>query len=525
MDYSLFDLIPEPVLVVDKNYNIIFANKKAIEEYEIKSILNSQTCYEVSHGFPMPCYEYGEHPCPVKIMKDSGIDKCGVVHIHNTKEGKKYFYVLASYDPQRDVYIEFHIEVSKLYDALKSYTPLFFEGPAVLFQWKRSEGWPVEFVSPNVVNLLGYGPEDFLSGRVNYAQLIHPEDLATVIEEVEYHTKNKSSSWTHKNYRLRRKDGEYIWVLDHTIPIMEEGEITGYLGYIIDISERCEKEEIFRLLAENNPYGVIIYDFHQNKILYANPNLEKITGYSLRELMEMPDILDLVHPEDRNVAEEKLTNRIQGYKQGMRYRIRIKSKSGSIKYLEIYSVVTQYGGKDVSFITLKDITGDIKRERKYIRLATTDPLTKIYNRHMILESLECLIQEARRYKEVFSVLMFDIDNFKRLNDTYGHLMGDLVLKEIASAIKKVIRKSDIFGRYGGEEFLLLLPKTNDPYLVGEKIRNVVRSLRFGNGLKVSISVGGAVYREGDTADSIIHKADKALYKAKRLGKDKTVVIH
>ncbi len=126
--------------------------------------------------------------------------------------------------------------------------------------------------------------------------------------------------------------------------------------------------------------------------------------------------------------------------------------------------------------------------------------------------------------EIFSVIIFDIDNFKLLNDTYGHLVGDSVLKSIAKEIKRVIRRSDILGRYGGEEFLIILPKTKDPYSVAEKIRKVIESMDLEKGIRVTISVGGTVYKKGDTVDSIISRADEALYLAKQSGKNQTVIL-
>ncbi|MFN3947259.1 MAG: diguanylate cyclase domain-containing protein [Aquificaceae bacterium] len=524
MDYSPFDLIPEPLLVIDRNHKLIFANKKARELYKQEF----QTCYELSHGFSKPCYEYEGHPCPVKLIQDHGLEKSGVVHIHKTKEGDKIFYVLASYYPEKEVYIELHIELANIYKSLRSYAQsplnLFFEGPIVLFRWKKEEGWPVEFVSPNVTELLGYPAEDFTSGRISYAELIHPEDLPRVVQEVQYHTENRSDSWTHQSYRLKRKDGNYIWVLNHTVPILEEGEIIGYIGYIMDITERHERDELFYLLAETNPYGILIYDFRQNKILYGNRSLEKITGYSLEEILRMENPIELVHPRKRAKLIKGIARRLQGYRDQITYRITLVRKDRRLIHVELSSVIVQYRGKDVSFIVIKDITEDVEREKLYKELATTDPLTGIYNRYALYQSLENILQSAERYKEAFSVLMLDIDNFKKINDTYGHLVGDSVLKAVAEAIKKVIRRSDIFGRLGGEEFLLILPKTRDPYTVGEKIRRVVEALRFEKELSITISVGGTVYKDGDTVDSIIRRADEALYEAKRLGKNRVIIF-
>ncbi|MFN7065107.1 MAG: diguanylate cyclase [Aquificaceae bacterium] len=473
MDYSSFDLIQYPVLVVDKECKIIFANKRAREVYNLQAN-----------------YVYENSLCPVKIMQDTCLERG-----HKTKM-----------------------------DIHEIMTRPFFEGPVVFFQWKRAEGWPVEFVSPNVVDLLGYTAEDFTSGRISYAELIHPEDLPRVTEEVEYHTENRSASWTHQDYRLRRRDGSYVWVIDHTVPLLEGEEVVGYVGYVFDITERHEKEELFHLLADMSPYGVLIYDFDQNKILYGNRTLEKLFGYSLKELLEAQNPLSFVHPKDRKKVIENVIKRRQGYRKAIKYRLRIVEKCGNIKHAELFSIVIQYKGRDVSFITLKDITEEVEREKEYIRLATTDPLTGIYNRRMLFENLMRFIQEAERYKETFSLLLFDIDNFKLVNDTYGHLIGDMVLENLANCVKSIIRKSDIFGRYGGEEFLLILPKTKRPFDVGEKIRSFVEGLRLENGLKITVSIGGTVYKEGDTADSIIQRADKALYRAKRLGKNRVVVL-
>jgi predicted transposase len=120
-------------------------------------------------------------------------------------------------------------------------------------------------------------------------------------------------------------------------------------------------------------------------------------------------------------------------------------------------------------------------------------------------------------------LMLDIDNFKKLNDELGHLAGDLALRKVAKAIKKGIRKSDVVIRWGGEEFLLLLPHTADPLPIGEKIRKLINAISIDGYGPLSVSVGATTYREGDTIDSMIQRADSALYSAKRKGKNRVEV--
>jgi len=119
--------------------------------------------------------------------------------------------------------------------------------------------------------------------------------------------------------------------------------------------------------------------------------------------------------------------------------------------------------------------------------------------------------------------LLDIDYFKKLNDELGHLAGDLALRKVAKAIKKGTRKSDIAIRWGGEEFLLLLPHTTDPLLIGEKIRKLINAISIDGYGPLSVSVGATTYREGDTIDSMVQRADSALYSAKRKGKNQVEV--
>lgn len=525
MDYSALDLIPEPILIVDESHRVIFANKKARELYGE----GPETCYQLSHSFEKPCYEQEGHPCPVKIMKDLGTEKSGVVHIHKTERGERYFYVLASYDPREKVYVEIHIDLFDFMENLKLTGQrlefLLPSGPVVFFQWKRADGWPVEFVSPNVVELLGYTAEDFLSGRIKYADLIHPEDIERVKQEVMYHTEKKSPFWIHQNYRLKRKDGRYIWVLDHTVPLFDNsGDIVGYYGYLLDITEKHEQEELFQVLAESNPHAVIVYDFQQNRILYANQNASKLFEYSREELLNTKDPISLIFWKDRKKVYENLKRRREGYMGPISYKLRVITKNGKIKWVNLSSAVASYKGKIVSIITLVDISLEVKRERLLTKLATRDQLTGILNRHAILHDFERLLAQAQRYNVPFSVIIFDIDNFKSVNDTYGHLVGDEVLRKTVKEVKKVLRKSDIFGRWGGEEFLILLPMTSEPFAPAEKIRKVVENSRFGNSLKITLSVGATTYREGDSINSMLSRADEALYQAKLGGKNRVVVI-
>ncbi|MCS6876362.1 MAG: diguanylate cyclase, partial [Aquificaceae bacterium] len=445
------------------------------------------------------------------------------------KNGEAHYYVVASYDRQRKVYLEVHIDILGLLQSFagsgKRLELFVVSGPVVFFQWKNLEGYPVEIVSPNVRELLGYSAEEFLNKILSYEELVHPKDKEIILKEMEYHAKRKSSYWRHTNYILRRKDGAHIWVLDYTVPLLDKnGEITGYYGYIIDIAEKHEQEELLQVLAESNPYAVLIYDFTENKVLYANTNTEKLSGYSVEELLKNENPLNLIYEKDRGKVIKNLTARKEGYFGNISYRLRIITKDKKIKWVELSSVVSRYRGKFVSVLTFKDISQDIKRERELTILANRDQLTKVFNRHALIHEFERLLSQAKRYNQPLSVIILDIDDFKSINDTYGHILGDKVLKDIARVVRRTLRKSDIFGRWGGEEFLAILPMTSNPYIPAEKVRLAVEEYWLKNNMKITISLGASVYKKGDTMNSLISRADQALYRAKAEGKNRTVVI-
>ena len=157
-----------------------------------------------------------------------------------------------------------------------------------------------------------------------------------------------------------------------------------------------------------------------------------------------------------------------------------------------------------------------------------DPLTKIYNRRAFDVRMKDQIGRFERYGEPFSILIFDIDFFKKVNDTLGHTAGDIVLKTIASLAKETIRTVDFLARYGGEEFVVIGDKVKqkEAFKIAEKIRTTIDSHEFvfqKRDVPVTVSIGVAHFTKNDSADKIIKKADKALYRAKNSGRNKTII--
>jgi diguanylate cyclase (GGDEF)-like protein len=185
--------------------------------------------------------------------------------------------------------------------------------------------------------------------------------------------------------------------------------------------------------------------------------------------------------------------------------------------------------KSLAFIFSFIIKEEI-RIKKLFEKAIRDPLTNLYNRYFLEEEGKREIERAKRYRYPVSLIMFDLDDFKRINDTYGHQEGDRVLVKFAKILKSKVRSTDMPVRYGGEEFIVLLPNTtpNEAIIVAERIRKVMEEVlfRFGSEeIRITVSAGIASCEPGECSlETLIYRADKALYSAKREGKNRVCVF-
>lgn len=168
----------------------------------------------------------------------------------------------------------------------------------------------------------------------------------------------------------------------------------------------------------------------------------------------------------------------------------------------------------------------IKEEQEvyYRNLSEKDPLTGIYNKRKFKDISIHSISEAARYKKELSFIFFDLDNFKKVNDTFGHDIGDIVLKEIANIVRLQIRKPDYFARWGGEEFILILPETGleGALIVAEKIRKSIGDYDFPAVGHVTVSIGVTNYKAYDEYQDLFKRLDDALYRAKSQGKNTVI---
>ena len=187
--------------------------------------------------------------------------------------------------------------------------------------------------------------------------------------------------------------------------------------------------------------------------------------------------------------------------------------------------INKIDNTDKFVVTLTDITSITTKSKQFEVKATHDTLTGIYNRNKFNEYMQEYYQRFNRYKENICFAIFDIDFFKKVNDIYGHQIGDETLIIFAKTIDENIRVTDIFARWGGEEFTLIMPNTTigNGFQVVDNLRKLIQNTRFKQIGHKTCSVGITFFKDGDVIESIVARADEALYEAKETGRNKVVV--
>ncbi len=302
---------------------------------------------------------------------------------------------------------------------------------------------------------------------------------------------------------------------------------SGYagLGTIVDITNTKEAKQKLKMLAqamEQTDELVIITD-KNGIITYVNSAYIARTGYKLKELIgQNPGIVNS-KKHSRKFFKELWDIILSG--KTYTNTITNKTKDNSFYYEEV-TITPIFNDKNmlVNFIsTGRDITERIKMEEKLQMLATTDSLTGISNRYRGNEIIDIEVDRAYRYKSSLAVLMFDIDNFKNVNDTYGHDVGDYVLKKLSEIISAHMRKSDAFIRWGGEEFIVVSAHIDKKEAVAfaEKLRMAIESYIFYKVVNITISFGVSIFQVNDTKARVLKRVDDALFKAKDDGRNCT----
>ncbi len=293
-----------------------------------------------------------------------------------------------------------------------------------------------------------------------------------------------------------------------------------------------ESEERFRSIFENAAIGIaqIAID---GRYLQINESFCRIIGYSQKEVLSSNfRFQQITHPDDLQADLDLQTKLLQSHGESFSMEKRYIRKNGHVAWVNLsVFLVRDSQGSPLYFVSAgQDITESKALQQEIERQARVDYLTGLYNRRYFMEEGEVELARALRYKKPLSLMMLDIDYFKRINDTYGHKTGDLVLQRISLLCQETLREVDIIGRMGGEEFAILLPETklDKAIEVAERLRVVIEKaeilLENGLPLKVTVSIGVANLKSRTVnIDILLHAADVALYEAKNNGRNQVSI--
>ncbi len=280
-----------------------------------------------------------------------------------------------------------------------------------------------------------------------------------------------------------------------------------------------ESEASFRSLTDNAHEGIAVV---QNmRLVYVNPSVCALTGYSRAELMGLESYSALIDPEQRAAMVSNHVNRLSGKDAPVRYETVLLRSDGSRCPIEMTGVLISWNGERSTLNVLSDISERKATEEAVRFMALHDNLTRLPNRYLLKDRLERAIAHARRSGRPFALLFLDLNGFKKVNDTHGHDVGDLLLKGIAERLQSLMRESDTLARMGGDEFVALFPQVDGRAGVESLIARIDETTRapffFGSlEIRSSASVGFALFPEdGRTEEDLLRVADMRMYQDKQ----------
>ncbi len=337
-----------------------------------------------------------------------------------------------------------------------------------------------------------------------------------------------------REWTLIRRDGSHLPVNMLATPVLDDqGLWIGHLAICIDITERkrvhealAARDRLLKRLSAHVPGG--IYQFKldaegRSSFTYASDGIREIYEIDPQQLQQdAAPAFERIHPEDVERVRESIALSAQDLSP-WREEYRVCLPERGLRWMRgAASPESLPGGGVLWHGYISDIS-DLKRVEEELRaLSVTDALTGIHNRRYFQEQLQHEMQRLERSGGEMAVIMLDIDHFKRINDQYGHAVGDQVLRGVCERIGRRLRRTDVFCRLGGEEFMILCPGTSgrQALILAQELWQGLRSASIEPVGIITASFGIASWREGEGADGLLLRADSGVYAAKQAGRDR-----
>jgi diguanylate cyclase (GGDEF)-like protein/PAS domain S-box-containing protein len=391
------------------------------------------------------------------------------------------------------------------------------------------------YFSPRWKSMLGYEDSEIKNDFSEWKRLLHPEDLESALSKVEYFVNNKTDKYE-SEFRMQHKDGHYINILSQAFVVDgSDGKVTRFVGTHVDITERKRREESLQKAEERLAFavnagnlGVWDWNLLTNEV-YFSQQWKSILGYEDYEIKDaFSEWERLVHPDDLENAQSQIQYFIKNNTKQYEIEFRMQHKDGH--YLNILAntfAVKDATGNLIRYVgTHADITERKKAQAKINYQSTHDELTGLVNRREFERRMDQLLADAKENNQTHALCYMDLDQFKVVNDTCGHIAGDEMLKQISIVLQKVVRNSDTLARLGGDEFGILLANCSldDALRLVNAIQTEVKDYLLifnSHSFRVSASIG-LVPITAKTVSSIelLKDADAACYMAKDSGRNR-----
>lgn len=318
---------------------------------------------------------------------------------------------------------------------------------------------------------------------------------------------------------------------ENKLPADQEEALLALLHSRAEVTRLKEREQLFSALLASVNSVLWAFDWQAQRMVYVSPAYERIFGRSAALLLaDYNEWRNCIYPDDLDYAQSTLQEVLErGAIEQREYRI--LRADGEVRWLSDKCFVSQHSDAGLPLMIVgiaEDITDKKHLETELHRLATTDVLTQSSNRRYFFDSAEQAFRDCKATSTPLAFLLLDVDDFKKINDVYGHQVGDVVLQRIAQSGAGALRRGDLFGRIGGEEFAVLLPGCDENMArqIGERLQREVQRLRFNEAehfFSVTISQGLTLLQPDDQNLSALYsRSDAALYQAKRTAKDRIV---
>lgn len=430
-------------------------------------------------------------------------------------------------------------EIEVLNDQITFERDLFVSGPGTIVKLRNEIGWPVDYISVNIQDLLGYLPEAFLGEGMTYASIIDPACLQQYINETAAAEQASHHSFKRSPYRVLDHQGNRRWVQDVCRTIRDKfGNVSHYYSHITDISALKAAERSLTLsrdyiqkVVDTLPDPTLVIEVSNYQLQLANQAARDLYNGG-REISPGITCFRLSHKRDvpcTGLGEPCPVQEVLVTGKPVSVRHKHFNHNGGLLYIDVRATpLFDSSGQHIEQIveSHRDVTEMVEMEKQLHHLATTDRLTKAYNRLKFDEELKTQIEWAKTSNNSLGLIMFDLDHFKQVNDSFGHDVGDEVLKSTVNLVRQHIRASDTLARWGGEEFMIITPLTDPLELksISESLRNLIEMNEHPVVGRITASFGCSILNSRDTIDSLLKRVDAALYTSKQQGRNRCTII-